>query len=72
MVGFPGHPADSGVGESVGSCNLVGKDSSYFTRPVLTIKRDPPDIRQNSVRFISSTPDPEYCPNLDPDPGLYY
>lgn len=32
MVGFPGHPADSGVGESVGSCNLVGKDSSYFTR----------------------------------------
>ena len=47
MVGFPGHPADSGVGESVGSCNLVGKDSSYFTRPVLTIKRDPPDIRQN-------------------------
>lgn len=32
MVGFPGHPADSGVGESVGSCNLVGKESTYFTR----------------------------------------
>jgi hypothetical protein len=36
-VGFPGHPADSGVGESVGSCNLVGKDSSYFTRSVTLI-----------------------------------
>jgi hypothetical protein len=32
MIGFPGHPADSGVGESVGSCNLVGKESTYFTR----------------------------------------
>jgi hypothetical protein len=32
VVGFLGHPADSGVGESVGSCNLIGKESSYFTR----------------------------------------
>jgi hypothetical protein len=34
VVGFLGHPADSGVGESVGSCNLIGKESSYFTRSI--------------------------------------
>ena len=34
LVGFPGHPADSGVGDSVGSCSnpVLGRDSIYYTR----------------------------------------
>lgn len=31
--GFQGHPADSGVGDSVGSCNnMMSKNSAYFNR----------------------------------------
>jgi len=33
LAGFQGHPADSGVGDSVGSCtNMLNKDSIYHTR----------------------------------------
>ena len=34
LEGFPGHPADSGVGDSVGSCSnpVLGRDSIYYTR----------------------------------------
>jgi len=34
LPGFPGHPADSGVGDSVGSCSnpVLGRDSIYYTR----------------------------------------
>ena len=34
LAGFPGHPADSGVGDSVGSCSnpVLGRDSIYYTR----------------------------------------
>merc|ERR1712071_426362 len=34
LPGFPGHPADSGVGDSVGSCSNPGiqGDSVYYTR----------------------------------------
>jgi len=33
LPGFQGHPADSGVGDSVGSCtNMLNKDSVYHTR----------------------------------------
>ena len=33
LAGFSGHPADSGVGASVGSCNnVLNKDSVYHTR----------------------------------------
>lgn len=33
LPGFPGHPADSGVGDSVGSCsNGLTRDSVYYTR----------------------------------------
>ena len=34
IAGFPGHPADSGVGDSVGSCSnpVLGRDSIYYTR----------------------------------------
>merc|ERR1711951_11882 len=42
LPGFPGHPADSGVGDSVGSCSnpVLGRDSIYYTRQFSTLFHD--------------------------------
>ena len=42
LAGFPGHPADSGVGDSVGSCSnpVLGRDSIYYTRQFSTLFHD--------------------------------